>query len=139
MVDFGIIRRKILFINDSLEKLKILKQFPKTDFLSSFQVLDSCKYNLQLAIEAIIDISSHIVAREKLGVPSISADTVRFLNEKGILDENITKSTLQMINFRNRIVHLYQEVNDEQIYDILQSGLEDIEEFIRQIEKNVLI
>lgn len=53
-------------------------------------------------------------------------------------EEVLYESTIQMIKFRNRIVYLYQEVNNEQVYEILQTGLSDIQEFIDQIEKNVL-
>jgi len=40
-----------------------------------------------------------------------------------------------MVQFRNRIVHLYWEVEAEVIYDILQKNLEDFETFTSQILK----
>ena len=63
---------------------------------------------------------------------------MKLLSERGLLTREQTLHTIQMIKFRNRIVHLYQEVNNEQVYEILQTGLSDIQEFIEQIEKNVL-
>ncbi|WP_434509824.1 type VII toxin-antitoxin system HepT family RNase toxin [Desulfitobacterium sp. AusDCA] len=138
MVDKSVLRNKINFINESLNKLNSLRQLNKDEFLNSFQAVDSSKYNLQVAIEAIIDIASHIIAREKMGVPATSADAVKLLSEHGLFNEQQTLRTIQMIKFRNRIVHLYQEVNNEQVYEILQTGLSDIQEFIDQIEKNVL-
>ncbi len=38
-----------------------------------------------------------------------------------------------MVKFRNRVVHLYQEVNDRIVYEILQSDLEDFRKFVQQI------
>lgn len=138
LVDKSVLRNKINFINESLNKLNSLRLLNKNEFLNSFQAVDSCKYNLQVAIEAIIDIASHIVARGKMGVPVTSADAVKLLSERGLLTGEQTLHTIQMIKFRNRIVHLYQEVNNEQVYEILQTGLSDIQDFIEQIEKNVL-
>jgi len=39
----------------------------------------------------------------------------------------------QMAGFRNRLVHLYWEIDDELIYDYLQSELGDFDEFVRHI------
>ena len=38
-----------------------------------------------------------------------------------------------MAKFRNLLVHLYWDVNDKKIYEILQSELDDFNEFIKQI------
>lgn len=38
-----------------------------------------------------------------------------------------------MVKFRNRIVHLYQEVDDSEIYRILQENLDDIKGFIQVV------
>ncbi|WP_454053626.1 HepT-like ribonuclease domain-containing protein [Clostridium sp. Marseille-Q7071] len=40
-----------------------------------------------------------------------------------------------MAKFRNRIVHMYFNVDDEMIYDIAQNNLEDLERFIKNIIK----
>ena len=37
------------------------------------------------------------------------------------------------MKFRNRIVHLYQEVDDSEIYRILQENLDDIKGFIQVV------
>lgn len=38
-----------------------------------------------------------------------------------------------MAKFRNLLVHFYWNVNDEEIYKIIQTELDDFSEFIRQI------
>lgn len=38
-----------------------------------------------------------------------------------------------MAKFRNHIVHMYMQVDDEVIYTILQENLEDIRDFIQKI------
>ena len=137
MVDRATLERKIFFIHERVRKLKILQQRDKVTFLSDFEAVDATKYNLQVTIEAIIDAATHIVAREKWGIPATSADAVKSLQAHGIIDETLLLNTLQMIKFRNRIVHLYQEVDDGQIYDILQSGIADIENFVAQIGRQL--
>ena len=40
---------------------------------------------------------------------------------------------MEMAGYRNRIVHLYHEITDEELYEIIQNDLKDIEQFILEI------
>jgi len=42
-----------------------------------------------------------------------------------------------MAKFRNRIVHMYFNISDEMIYEIVQNNLEDFERFINNIIKAI--
>lgn len=39
----------------------------------------------------------------------------------------------QMVSFRNRVVHLYWDVDDEIVYRILQENLDDFETYIAYV------
>ncbi|MHB8076489.1 DUF86 domain-containing protein [Desulfosporosinus fructosivorans] len=133
MVDKDIIQRKLSFIDLKLGNLETLKLMERHDFLASFQAVDAAKYNLQVCIEALIDVSNHVVARERWGIPSTSAEVVKLIIQHGVLDKDKEPSLVQMVKFRNRIVHLYQEVDDSEIYRILQENLDDIKGFIQAV------
>lgn len=133
MVDGEIVERKLQFIEQTLSKLETLRKATPEQFLSSFQNVDAAKHNLQIAIEAIIDIANHIVARERYGVPGSSAEAVSLLNAHGILDAELTGRLRLMVKFRNRIVHLYQDVDDHEVYRILQEDLGDLRAYIKAI------
>ncbi len=38
-----------------------------------------------------------------------------------------------MARFRNMLVHIYWEIDDEKVYDILSHDIEDLEEYITEI------
>lgn len=133
MVDKDIMQRKLSYIDLKLNNLEILKLIERQEFLASFQAVDAAKYNIQVCIEALIDVSNHVVARERWGIPSTSAEAVKLLIEHGVLDKDKEQSLVQMVKFRNRIVHLYQEVDDSEIYRILQENLDDIKGFIQAV------
>ena len=128
-----ILQRKLQYIEQTLRKLKILRKETSENFLSSFQTVDAAKHNLQVTIEAIVDIANHIVARERYGLPESSVEAVEMLVQNGILDAELAQRLRLMIKFRNRIVHLYQEIDDEQVHKILREDLGDIEAFIEVI------
>lgn len=64
------------------KSLTILKEFSlqrREEIISDLKSLGSIKYYLIVAIEACIDISNHIIAKEHLGVPQTYADCFRIL------------------------------------------------------------
>jgi uncharacterized protein YutE (UPF0331/DUF86 family) len=50
--------------------------------------------------------------------------------EKGAFDEEFTVILIQMARFRNRLVHIYWEVSDKELYRIIQSRLQEIRDFL---------
>jgi len=53
------------------------------------------------------------------------------LNLIGVFLEKLEK----MAGYRNRLVHYYKEISNEEIYEILQNDLGDLEKFLKEIEK----
>jgi len=50
----------------------------------------------------------------------------------------LAQNLVNMAKFRNLLVHLYWKVDDERLYQILQSQLPDIDAFIDCIAKKYL-
>ncbi len=59
----------------------------------------------------------------------------RGLERIGAVDAQLGERLVQMAGYRNRMVHLYDEVADEELYAILTENLADVREFIRQIRE----
>ena len=49
------------------------------------------------------------------------------------MPDDFLPTARQMVRFRNRLVHLYWEVDDEIVYQILQNNLADFDRFARYI------
>lgn len=90
---------------------------------------------LQLAIEACIEIGTHICAADALGVPSSYAETFNFLENAGILDPDLAADLRAMARFRNRIVHFYWQMDTGEVYRILQERLDDFHRYLKAIEE----
>jgi uncharacterized protein YutE (UPF0331/DUF86 family) len=52
------------------------------------------------------------------------------MSEVGALDSAFSEELKKMAKFRNRLVHLYWQVDDKQVYDILQNRLSDFKRFL---------
>lgn len=110
---------------ESVRKLKTLSQNEKEVFLSSFEKIDSAKYNFIVAIESAIDLCNHIIAKENLGMPKYYADVFKVMHKAGAFPNEFMENLVQMAKFRN----LLNEVNNEIVYNILQKKLVDFDKF----------
>lgn len=59
------------------------------------------------------------------------------LNENKIVPDSLINNLVDMAKFRNRIVHIYWEIDEQFVYDILQNYLGDFERYIESISKNI--
>lgn len=137
MVDKSKIETKINSMKLSISRLKKLKDVPMEIFLDNFTNFDSAKYNLITAIEAMIDICNHIISREKYELPVTSSDSIKILVKHQILASIDQPTYIAMVKFRNKAVHLYDQIKDEDVYLILQENLKDFEKFISAIVNHV--
>lgn len=116
----------------ALERLEDLKRLSLRDFLSDPHKIGSAKYSFIVAIEGMIDLCNHIIAKNSYRAPEDYADTFRVMAERGAFDEEYTNTLIQMARFRNRLVHIYWEVDDNELYRIIQTRLSDISDFLRK-------
>ena len=61
--------------------------------------------------------------------PEDSYDAFVVLNEEKILPDDFMPTLREMVSFRNRVVHLYWDVDDEVVYSIVQNNLNDFDRF----------
>lgn len=89
---------------------------------------------LQVAIEAIIDICERILALEGISAPNTSSDSLREVVALGIISDN--PDYTEMIRFRNFIVHRYEKIDLEIIYNIILKKLPVLRNFIHEIRNS---
>jgi uncharacterized protein YutE (UPF0331/DUF86 family) len=122
---------------NALRRLKELADLPKEEFLSNPHFIGSAKYHLIVAIEAAIDMCNHVISRNRLRVPEDYADTFRVMREAEFFDDEFADRLMQMARFRNRLVHFYWKVDDEIVYEILQTDVRDLEEFVKRFTEGL--
>jgi len=117
----------------SAARLKKMSLLWKKDFLADPDKIGSTKYHFIVAIESCIDICNHIIARNGFRVPEDYADTFRVMSEEGAFEKEFADELIKMAKFRNRLVHLYWEVSDLQLWEILSTRLGDFETLLTSL------
>jgi uncharacterized protein YutE (UPF0331/DUF86 family) len=122
-------------LQTALRKLRQLAAYSPDEFLRDFMKTDSAKYLLLVAIESCIDLGNHIISSENYRAPEDYSDVFKVLLENKILSDDFTVTMQKMVKFRNRIVHLYWDVEETALHGILKNNLEDFDEFLKNISK----
>ncbi|GBE35785.1 hypothetical protein BMS3Bbin06_02329 [bacterium BMS3Bbin06] len=123
------VQTKIDVIFDNLEKLSSLRTKTYEDFTSDFRNTDSALYRLQTSIQALLDIGSYIIANLGLKMPNTNAEIIKILSDAGYIPEEKIEAYTEMSKLRNRIVHLYNHMDTETLYDIVANEPDDIKQF----------
>jgi len=135
---------KILFHLKLLKKyIELLNDISKVDFeeyLKNEILKGAAQRYLQVAIETCINIGSRIISIEQtkgksIKTPETYADIFLTLTQLGIINDEFSTRLSQMARFRNKLVHLYWEIDDNLVYKFLKENIKDFEEYICCIKK----
>jgi uncharacterized protein YutE (UPF0331/DUF86 family) len=121
------VQAKLAHLAEAIAKLRAIPQSSLDEFRSDDRNIDAALRRLQVAIQVLIDVGSHVVSRLGLGAPDSSHDLLDRLEKAGRLPPGSTARFGRMFAFRNRVVHLYDRVDDEFVYGIVTQHLRDLE------------
>ena len=106
-------------------------------FVSDPFIYGNAERYLQLAIQAVLDISNHNVADMNLKLPEDSKELFALLARHKVLPVPLSKKLTPMAGFRNILVHEYLEIDRHRVYRALGDGLGDFEKFIKAVSKRL--
>ena len=87
------------------------------------------EHTLQIAIQAAMDVASHIVSDDRLGEPSSNRELFSLLAKADWVSDEMVADLGNMASFRNLLVHGYAEIDPSIVRSIVETKLEDLERF----------
>jgi uncharacterized protein YutE (UPF0331/DUF86 family) len=102
---------------------------------SDFAVMGGVQHYLLLAIETLLDLGSHLISSERFEPPSGYSDIFRVLRDEGVVEEGLAERLMAMARFRNVLVHLYAQVDEERVLEILRGSLGDLDAFVELVQR----
>jgi uncharacterized protein YutE (UPF0331/DUF86 family) len=131
MVRPEIIHKRLSKVEEYLTILKKIQRCPLDQFIADPEKYGSAERFLQLIIEALNDIGSHLIADLNLGTVDAAGDIPRILGDKGYFNEDLRETWIRMIGFRNILVHDYLDIDRHVVYEVLQKNLNDVQALMR--------
>jgi uncharacterized protein YutE (UPF0331/DUF86 family) len=95
------------------------------------------EHTLQIAIQAALDVASHIVSDDRLGEPDSQRQLFELLARAGWIPESLVAVMKQMTGFRNVLVRGYQTVDVAIVRDIVEHRLDDLLRYTHAVRQRL--
>jgi len=138
MVDKELLAEKTKLLGEYIGDLEEKKEVKLSALLNDKVLRRYIERTLHLAVEACLDIGSHLIADLKLREPEDYKDIMTVLVEAGYLPKKKLEQLKKMAQFRNVIVHDYARVDPEILLAILRKNLDDLRLFAAMVRNNFL-
>lgn len=134
-IDKEVIREKFAKLAEVIGLLEKYKNTPRENFLIDFTINSAAQFNLILGIEVIMDIGNHILAEKYQVHPKEYKEIIEALGKYEIVPEDFAKENAEMASFRNLIIHQYEKVDMNLIYQNLQKAPDVFRQFAEYFQE----
>jgi uncharacterized protein YutE (UPF0331/DUF86 family) len=131
------LEKKLAFIETCMRELRQLSQPER--IAHDIREERFVAHTLQMAIQAALDIASHIVSDGRLGEPRTNRELFDLLQRHHWLSSTLTETMRKMVGFRNIVVHGYQSVDPTIMRDIVENRLDDFLAFTSAIKSRLQV
>ncbi len=132
MVDRDVVTAKIVTIDRCLQRISETRG-ERRAFLLPIEIDDIGVLNLQRAVQAAIDLATHVVAAEGYGLSDSVAAFFTVLEGHGIVEPRLAERLRKMAGFRNIAVRDYQALDPAIVEAIVSRHLDDLRLFAVRI------
>lgn len=135
MTDPDLVAKKLAHIETCVEQLRTLSEPSK--IASDIREQRFVEHTLQIAIQSVLDVSSHIASDERLGEPRTNRELVELLERAGWLSADLAQRLRNMVGFRNILVHGYDTVDLAIVRDVVERRLGDLTDFVAIVRRRM--
>jgi uncharacterized protein YutE (UPF0331/DUF86 family) len=130
-----IIAERSDWITEMITRLRSLPLETSEIFQTDRRNSAAAESYLRRSLEALFDLGRHILAKGFGQAVSEYKEIARVLVQRGVLSEEEGKILFTIAGYRNRMVHFYQEISNQELYEICTNDLNDVETLLSSILK----
>ena len=105
----------------------------RREFLSSTTERRAVERMFENAIQTYADLAQHVASREFGFDGTTSKGAIRVLAREGVIDEEAADTLVAAIGFQNVLAHEYGQINYDEVYETLQTGLSVYDTYSQQV------
>jgi uncharacterized protein YutE (UPF0331/DUF86 family) len=106
MIDKNVILDKASRIERHLKRIESKGSITLDEFLNDADLQDIFLFNLQVAIQNCIDMASHIISDENMGIAGSTSEIFYLLQENNYINAELTGKVIAAVGLRNLLVSL---------------------------------
>lgn len=137
MTELHLVAKKLAFIETCLRELR--EQARPADLLNDLRELRFVEHTIQIAVQAALDVASHIVSDDRLGEPTSNGALFDLLARAGWIALELAPALRRMVGMPDILVHGYAEVDPAIVKDVVEHHLGDLDAFVAAIRARLQV
>ena len=129
----AVVADRVELVRRLLDEARTLPLSALDDFTRDPRMVAAGESYLRRALEALLDVARHVLAKGFARAPSEYGAVARQLGDVGVVSREQSGRLARMAGYRNRLVHGYGEVTAAELYDLLAGRLGDFEELLAAV------
>ena len=127
----GVVFQKLQSLDQVLTELRSLGVVTSRDLQDDWRTRRAVERDLEVLVEMVIDICQRLLALHDQTPAPTSRDAVERCVQLGALSDDTAYR--KMVQFRNFVVHRYEQVDVEVLVDMVNHRLTDFERFRSEV------
>lgn len=130
-----IVAEKMAWVVSMIENIRSIPLESFDEFTSDIRNMAAAESYLRRSLEGIMDLGRHILAKG-FGEAVTEYKTIAFsMKRSGILNEEQAELLKKLAGYRNRMVHFYVEISDQELYEICTVHISDLHTILDAISR----
>ena len=131
MIDKTLVFDRLDRLGRYINELEKLRDLGREAFLSESRNIAAAESFLRRALESVFDVGRHVLARTGGAELATEYKAIALgLGERQIVPKELADRLVLLAGYRNRLVHLYHLVSNEELWRTVESDLGDLRRFI---------
>jgi uncharacterized protein YutE (UPF0331/DUF86 family) len=118
---------RLSWVNRMLGEIRALPLNSKSEFLQDSRNIWTAESCLRRALEALFDLGRHVAAKGFGEAVTEYKEIASALNRHKVITSNDVSLMQKLAGYRNRLVHFYHDVSEDELFEICSSRLGDVE------------
>jgi uncharacterized protein YutE (UPF0331/DUF86 family) len=125
-----VVADRLGWVDRMLGEIRALPLISKSDFLQDSRNIWTAESCLRRALEALFDLGRHIAAKGFGEAVTEYKEIASALYRHNIVAFDDVSLMQKLAGYRNRLVHFYHDVSEDELFEICSSHLGDVEHLV---------
>jgi uncharacterized protein YutE (UPF0331/DUF86 family) len=126
----------------AIKRLQTILNVGEEQFIENEDLIDASERNLQVAVEAMIDVSEALIAYMRWRTPKSYKEIGMILLENRVIGETLSEQFKEAVNIRNILVHNYVYLAPRELYVNIKNFVVSLTKMMNNVisymqEKNI--
>jgi uncharacterized protein YutE (UPF0331/DUF86 family) len=133
-IDKQVKQRKIDKILENLRYLKLVRERDPEEVATNYETKIAIRYAVHELVQVCTDLAFHVCAINGLPAPESYRDAFKVLGDSQLINQELAEKMENWAGMRNVIAHIYEEIDDNLLFQAIVNDLGDFDEFLKALE-----